>query len=61
MPKSKYRALTAISYPPKKRVKAGDIADGLPERSAEWLLERGLIEPVAEKKVADESDDKEEG
>jgi hypothetical protein len=41
-----YRALTGLSYPPDKRVEAGDIVSDLPEKSALWLLKDGFIEEV---------------
>jgi hypothetical protein len=41
-----YRALTGLSYPPDKRVEAGDIVSDLPEKSAIWLLKDGFIEEV---------------
>ena len=42
---TQYRALTGIDYPPDKRVEAGDMVSDLPEKSAKWLLDQGLIEP----------------
>jgi hypothetical protein len=51
-----YRALTGLSYPPDKRVEAGDIVSDLPEKSAVWLLKDGFIEevdkPVIKKTIA---------
>ena len=41
---TQYRALTGIDYPPDKRVEAGDLFSDLPEKSAKWLLDQGLIE-----------------
>jgi len=41
---TQYRALTGIDYPPDKRVEAGDLVSDLPEKSAKWLLDQGLIE-----------------
>ena len=41
---TQYRALTGIDYPPDKRVEAGDMVSDLPEKSAKWLLDQGLIE-----------------
>jgi hypothetical protein len=41
---TQYRALTGIDYPPDKRVEAGDLISDLPEKSAKWLLDQGLIE-----------------
>jgi len=35
-----------LSYPPDRRVEAGQIVDDLPGKSVKWLLEQGLIEPA---------------
>lgn len=41
-----YRALNGLSYPPDKRVEAGDIVNDLPPNSVKWLLARGHIEEM---------------
>jgi hypothetical protein len=41
---TQYKVLTGIDYPPDKRVEAGSIVSDLPEKSAKWLLDQGLIE-----------------
>jgi len=41
---TQYRALTGIDYPPDKRVESGTIVSDIPEKSAKWLLDQGLIE-----------------
>jgi len=41
---TQYRALTGIDYPPDKRVEAGSVVSDIPEKSAKWLLDQGLIE-----------------
>jgi hypothetical protein len=41
---TQYRVLTGIDYPPNKRAEAGTIVSDLPEKSAKWLLDQGLIE-----------------
>lgn len=43
---AQYRALVGLSYPPDRRVEAGQIVDDLPGKSVKWLLEQGLIEPA---------------
>jgi len=40
-----YKALTGLDYAG-KRVEAGDLVDDIPNRSATWLLDQGLIERV---------------
>jgi len=42
---TQYRVLVGIDYPPDKRAEAGTLVSDLPEKSAKWLLEQGLIEP----------------
>jgi len=39
-----YRVLTGLDYPPDKRAEAGALVSDIPEKSAKWLLEQGLIE-----------------
>ena len=39
-----YRVLTGIDYPPDKRVEKNTLVSDIPEKSAKWLLEQGLIE-----------------
>jgi hypothetical protein len=39
-----YRVLTGIDYPPEKRAEVGAIVSDIPEKSAKWLLDQGLIE-----------------
>lgn len=41
---TQYKVLTGIDYPPNKRAEAGSIVSDLPEKSAKWLLDQGLIE-----------------
>lgn len=41
---TQYRALTGIDYPPDKRAESGTIVSDIPEKSAKWLLDQGLIE-----------------
>lgn len=41
---TQYRVLTGIDYPPDKRAESGTIVSDLPEKSAKWLLDQGLIE-----------------
>lgn len=41
---TQYKVLTGIDYPPDKRAEAGSIVSDLPEKSAKWLLDQGLIE-----------------
>lgn len=41
---TQYRVLTGIDYPPSKRAEVGSIVSDLPEKSAKWLLDQGLIE-----------------
>ena len=42
---TQYRAIVGIDYPPDKRVEADTLVSDIPEKSAKWLLEQGLIEP----------------
>ena len=39
-----YRVLTGIDYPPDKRAEKDTLVSDIPEKSAKWLLEQGLIE-----------------
>ena len=39
-----YRVLTGLDYPPDKRAEVGALVSDIPEKSAKWLLEQGLIE-----------------
>jgi len=39
-----YRVLTGIDYPPDKRAEEGALVTDIPEKSAKWLLDQGLIE-----------------
>jgi hypothetical protein len=39
-----YRVLTGIDYPPDKRAEKDALVSDIPEKSAKWLLEQGLIE-----------------
>jgi hypothetical protein len=41
---TQYRAVVGIDYPPNQRAEAGDLISDLPEKSAKWLLDQGLIE-----------------
>ena len=46
-----YRVLTGIDYPPDKRAEKDTLVSDIPEKSAKWLLEQGLIE-LADGKTA---------
>ena len=39
-----YRVLTGIDYPPDNRAEKDTLVSDIPEKSAKWLLEQGLIE-----------------
>lgn len=39
-----YRVLTGIDYPPDKRAEKNTLVSDIPEKSAKWLLDQGLIE-----------------
>lgn len=39
-----YRVLTGIDYPPDRRAEEGAVVSDIPEKSAKWLLDQGLIE-----------------
>ena len=39
-----YRVLTGIDYPPDKRAEKDTLVSDIPEKSAKWLLEQGMIE-----------------
>ena len=39
-----YRVLTGIDYPPDNRAEKNALVSDIPEKSAKWLLEQGLIE-----------------
>jgi len=39
-----YRVLTGLDYPPDRRAETGTIVSDIPEKSAKWLLDQGLIE-----------------
>lgn len=41
---TQYRVLTGIDYPPDKRAEKDTLVSDIPEKSAKWLLEQGLIE-----------------
>ena len=41
---TQYRVLAGLDYPPDKRAEAGSIVSDIPEKSAKWLLDQGLIE-----------------
>ena len=41
---TQYRAIVGIDYPPDKRAEANSIVSDIPEKSAKWLLDQGLIE-----------------
>jgi len=41
---TQYRAVVGIDYPPDKRAEANSIVSDIPEKSAKWLLDQGLIE-----------------
>ena len=41
---TQYRVLVGIDYPPDKRAESGTIVSDIPEKSAKWLLDQGLIE-----------------
>jgi hypothetical protein len=43
---TQYRVLVGIDYPPDKRADAGTLVSDIPEKSAKWLLDQGLIEPA---------------
>jgi hypothetical protein len=45
-----YRALVGLSFPPDRRVEAGEVADDIPPQSAKWLHASGHIEPVEGKR-----------
>lgn len=55
-----YRALVGLSYPPDRRVEAGEVASDIPPQSVKWLLAAGHIEPT-EGKTAPVSVPDEEG
>jgi len=42
---TQYRTIVGIDYPPDKRAEANTLVSDIPEKSAKWLLEQGLIEP----------------
>lgn len=58
---AKYRALVDLHYPTNpdddradwrmRTIRAGQVADDLPERSVGWLERQGLIEPVRRKRA----------
>jgi hypothetical protein len=41
---TQYRVLVGIDYPPDRRAEAGTLVTDIPEKSAKWLLDQGLIE-----------------
>lgn len=41
---TQYRAIVGIDYPPDKRAEANSVVSDIPEKSAKWLLDQGLIE-----------------
>ena len=41
---TQYRAVVGIDYPPDKRAEANSLVSDIPEKSAKWLLDQGLIE-----------------
>lgn len=41
---TQYRVLAGLDYPPDKRAEAGSVVSDIPEKSAKWLLDQGLIE-----------------
>ncbi len=41
---TQYRVLAGIDYPPDKRAEVGTIVSDIPEKSAKWLLDQGIIE-----------------
>ena len=41
---TQYKVLTGIDYPPDKRAEKDALVSDIPEKSAKWLLEQGLIE-----------------
>ena len=41
---TQYKVLTGIDYPPDKRAEKDTLVSDIPEKSAKWLLEQGLIE-----------------
>jgi hypothetical protein len=43
---TQYRVLVGIDYPPNKRAEAGTLVSDIPEKSAKWLIDQGLIEPA---------------
>ncbi len=45
-----YRALVGLSFPPDRRVEAGEVASDIPPQSVKWLLAAGHIEPVEGKR-----------
>ena len=45
-----FRALVGMNYAD-RRVEPGEIVSDIPETSIAWLLEQGLIEPVAEQEA----------
>lgn len=56
-----YRALVGLSYPPDRRVEAGEVADDIPPQSVKWLLAAGNIEPAEGKKPTATTRDEEVG
>lgn len=38
-----YRALVGLSFPPDRRVEAGEVASDIPPQSVKWLLAAGHI------------------
>lgn len=44
---TQYKVNVGINYPPEKRAEPGDVVDDIPEKSLPWLLEEGIVEPVA--------------
>ncbi len=43
---TQYRGLVGLDYPPNKRAEAGTLVSDIPEKSAKWLIDQGLIEPA---------------
>jgi hypothetical protein len=41
---TQYRVIVGIDYPPDKRAEANSLVSDIPEKSAKWLLDQGLIE-----------------
>ena len=41
---TQYRTIVGIDYPPDKRAEANTLVSDIPEKSAKWLLDQGLIE-----------------